>query len=116
MAKDPPPGERARLHRNALAALRCWLGEEYAARRVARFVVKVKTALKRLLIFVLHAGVEPTINGAVHALWEHVVIRKIIGTLRYEEGTGIHETVMSCLATWRQQGLNPYDEIIRRVC
>ena len=116
MAKEPPPDERARLHRNALAILRYWLGKEYTVKRVVKFVAKVKTAMKYLLTFVLNPGVEPTNNRAERALREHVVIRKIIGTLRNEKGTGIHETVMSCLVTWQQQGLNPYEEIVRLVC
>jgi len=116
MVKGPPYEERLRLRRNALAALRYWLGKEYTAERVVKFVAKVKVAMKHLLTFVLNPGVEPTNNRAERALREHVVIRKIIGTLRNEKGTTIHEVVMSCLVTWRQQGLNPYDEIIRRVC
>jgi len=116
MAEEPPPYERMRLHRNALAVMRYWLGKKYTAKRVVKFVAKVKTAMKHLLTFVLNPGVEPTNNRAERALREHVVIRKIIGTLRNEKGTTIHETVMSCLVTWKQQGLNPYDEIIRQVC
>jgi transposase len=116
MAKDPPPDERARLHRNALAILRYWLGKNYTSKRVEKFVAKVKTAMKHLLTFVLNPGVEPTNNRAERALREHVVIRKIIGTLRNEKGTSIHETLMSCLVTWRQQGLSPYEEIISLVC
>jgi transposase len=116
MAKGPPPDERARLYRNALAILRYWLGKKYTTKRVMKFVAKVKTAMKHLLTFVLNPGVEPTNNRAERTLREHVVIRKIIGTLRNEKGTGIHETVMSCLVTWQQQGLNPYDEIVRQVC
>jgi transposase len=116
MAKGPPSDERLRLHRNALATLRYWVGKKYTAKRVMKFVAKVKTAMKHLLTFVLNPGVEPTNNRAERALREHVVIRKIIGTLRNEKGTTIHETVMSCLVTWRQQGLSPYNEIIRQVC
>jgi len=88
MAEDPPPRERARLRRNALAALRYWLGKEYTSKRVVKFAAKVKTAMKHLLTFVLNPGVEPTNNRAERALREHVVIRKIIGTLRNEKGTG----------------------------
>ena len=116
MAKGPPPGERARLYRNALASLRYMLKKRYTSKRAQKFAAKVKTAMKHLLTFVLNPGVEPTNNRAERALREHVVIRKIIGTLRNEKGTSIHETVMSCLVTWRQRGLSPYDEIIRRVC
>jgi hypothetical protein len=116
MAKGPPYRERLRLHRNALAALGYWLGMEYTAKRVVKFASKVKAAVKHLLTFVINPGVEPTNNRAERALREHVVIHKIIGTLRNEKGTGIHETVMSCLVTWRQQGQDPYEEIIRLVC
>ncbi len=116
MDKKPPPNERARLYRNAIATLRYWLGKEYTSRRVVEFVAKVRTAHRHMLTFVRNPGIEPTNNRAERALREHVVIRKIIGTLRNEKGTNIHETVMSCLVTWRQKGLNPYEEIVRRVC
>ncbi len=118
LANDPPPDERTRLHRNALATLKYWLrkGKEYTSKRAVKFATTVKNAMKHMLTFVLNPGVEPTNNRGERALREHVVIRKIIGTLRNEKGTGIHETVMSCLATWRQRSLNPYNEIIRLVC
>lgn len=116
MAKDPPQDERERLHRNAMRILRYWLGKKYTTKRVVAFVAKVRTAMRHLLTFVLNPGVEPTNNRAERALREHVVIRKIIGTLRNDKGTTIHETVMSCLVTWEQRGLNPYDEIVRLVC
>jgi len=41
-------------------------------------------------------------------LREHVVIRKIIGTLRNRKSTGIYGTLMSLMATGKQRGLNPY--------
>jgi len=33
-------------------------------------------------------------------------LRKILGTLRNEKGTSIHETIMTVLATWEQDGIN----------
>ncbi|MGB2726942.1 MAG: IS66 family transposase, partial [Halobacteriota archaeon] len=39
---------------------------------------------------------------------EHVVQRKIFGTLRNEKGTSIHERIMTVLTTWAQQGLNSF--------
>lgn len=116
LEKEPPPEDRVRLHRNALATLRYWVCREYTAKKVVKFASKVKTAMRHLLTFVLNPGVEPTNNRAERALREHVVIRKIIGTLRNEKGTTIHEIIMSCLVTWNQKGLSPYDEIIRLVC
>ncbi|MCJ7443556.1 MAG: IS66 family transposase, partial [Methanotrichaceae archaeon] len=49
---------------------------------------------------------EPTNNRAERALREHVVLRKILGTLRNGKGTSIHERIMTVLATWGQQGLD----------
>jgi hypothetical protein len=49
-------------------------------------------------------GALNTISGQL--LWEifereNIIIRKIIGTLRNEKGTKIHETITSYLATWK---------------
>jgi len=49
-------------------------------------------------------GVEPTNNRAERALRPQVVLRKILGTLRNDKGTSIHERIMTTLATWGQRG------------
>jgi hypothetical protein len=51
-------------------------------------------------------SLEPTNNRADRALRPHVVLRKILGTLRNDKGTSIHERIMTTLATWGQKGLN----------
>ncbi|MFA5578629.1 MAG: IS66 family transposase, partial [Methanothrix sp.] len=51
-------------------------------------------------------AVGPTNNRAERALREHVILRKIVGTLRNNKGTLIHERIMTVLATWKQQGLD----------
>jgi hypothetical protein len=43
---------------------------------------------------------------AERALRTHVVLRKILGTLRNDKGTSIHERIMTTLTTWGQRGLN----------
>jgi transposase len=37
---------------------------------------------------------------------ENILSRKILGTLRNDKGTSIHERIMTTLATWRQKGLD----------
>ena len=56
--------------------------------------------------FIINPGVEPTNNRADRALRRHVVLRKILGTLRNDKGTSIHERIMTTLATWGLKGLN----------
>jgi transposase len=48
--------------------------------------------------------VEPTNNRAERALRESMVQRKIMGCFRNGKGTWIYETVMTVLASWKQQG------------
>ncbi|EMA54442.1 hypothetical protein C450_06435 [Halococcus salifodinae DSM 8989] len=42
-----------------------------------------------------------------------MILRKLIGTLRNERGMFVHETVLSLLTTWSQQGQNPYEQLRR---
>ena len=104
---DPPPEERARLEKKAKRRLSYWLDKRYKGVEAKRFVQKVRNGFDHWFTFVTTPGVEPTNNRAERALKEHVVQRKIMGTFRNGKGTGIYETVMTLLATWKQQGLNP---------
>ena len=104
LLEDPPPEERARLRRNAGRRLRYWLDKGYGCEETARFVQKVWNGFDYWFTFVTTPGVEPTSNRAERALREHVVQRKIFGTFRNGKGTRIYETMMTLLATWKQQG------------
>jgi transposase len=112
---DPPPVIRERLWHEALETLMQILGGEYTNEKVNKFIGKIHNGFEYWFTFVLHPGVEPTNNRAERALREHVVQRKIIGTLRNGKGTYIHETVMSVLATWAQRGLNSLEMLRLRL-
>ena len=84
-----------------------WAGRPYKNAEVRKFAVKIRNGNDHWFTFLTTPGVEPTNNRAERALREHVVQRKIIGTLRNQKGTFIHETITTVLATWKQQGLNP---------
>ena len=112
---DPPPVIRERLWHEARETLTQILGGEYTNEKVNKFVGKIQNGFEYWFTFVLHPGVEPTNNRAERALREHVVQRKIIGTLRNGKGTYIHETVMLVLATWAQRGLNSLEMLRLRL-
>ena len=82
---------------------------------VATLLGKIEGGIDHWLTFVGEPAVSPTNNAAENALREPVVLRKIIGTLRNNRGMFVHETILSLLATWRQQGRNPYEELKRVV-
>ncbi len=80
--------------------------KEYASEKVRKLISKIRNGFEYWFTFVIYPGVEPTNNRAERALREHVVLRKIMGTLRNSKGTSIHERIMTVLATWGQHGLN----------
>ena len=81
-----------------------WAGRPYESAEVTRFAAKMLNGINHWLTFLVVPGVEATNNRAERALREHVVQRKIMGTFRNGKGTGIYETMMTVLASWKQQG------------
>ncbi len=106
LKNDPPPEVRRVLWYLARAMLNQLVNGEYASEKVIKLIGKISNGFEYWFTFVIQPGVEPTNNRAERALREHVVQRKIIGTLRNSKGTAIHERIMSVLATWSLQGLD----------
>ncbi|QWC20814.1 IS66 family transposase [Halorubrum sp. 2020YC2] len=106
---------RAELQRVARRELESLIDRSVPDGPVATLLGKIEGGLDHWLTFIGEPAVSPTNNAAENALREPVVLRKIIGTLRNDRGMFVHETVLSLLATWRQQGRNPYEEFRRVV-
>lgn len=107
---------RKKLYDKLIAELEQWVNYANCYKELRKFAVKISNGLEYFFTRVLNPKIEPTNNIAERALREHVVIRKIIGTLRNEKGTSIHETIMTMFATWKQQGLNLFTELKARLC
>ena len=112
---DPTIRERAQMHRSCQNELRSLVERSVTDEPVATLLGKIEGGIDHWLTFVGEPAVSPTNNAAENALREPVVLRKIIGTLRNDRGMFVHETILSLLATWRQQGRNPYEELRRAV-
>jgi transposase len=106
LKSDPPPKVRKVVWYLARARLNRLIAGEYADPKVKNFISKVSNGFEFWFTFVTLPGVEPTNNRAERALREHVVQRKIIGTLRNIKGASIHERLMTVMATWSLQGLD----------
>ena len=106
LENDPPPEVRMNIWHSAREALMNWINKEYFAVKVQKFIGKISNGFDYWFTFIVNPGVEPTNNRAERALRPQVVLRKILGTLRNEKGTSIHERIMTTLATWGQRGLN----------
>ncbi len=110
---DPSLRERTEMHRTTQSEPQSLTEGSEADGPVATLRGKIAGGLDHWLTFVGEPAVSPTNNAAEKALREPGVHRKIIGTLQNDRGMFVHETLLSLLATWSQQGRNPYDELKR---
>lgn len=108
--------KRKKLHDKLILELRQWAEYSNSYRELRKFAVKISNGLEHFFTRILNPKIEATNNKAERALREHVVIRKIIGTLRNDKGIRIHETIMTMFATWKQQELNLLTELKARLC
>lgn len=115
LENDPPPEVRMNLWHSAREALLYWIEQEYFEVKVKKFVGKISNGFDYWFTFIINPGVEPTNNRAERALRPHVVLRKILGTLRNNKGTSIHERIMTTLATWGQRGLDSLQMLTARL-
>ena len=106
LENDPPPEVRMNLWNSAREALQHWIEKEYSESKVQKFIGKISNGFDYWFTFIINPGVEATNNRAERALRPQVVLRKIMGTLRNDKGTSIHERIMTTLATWGQKGLD----------
>ena len=109
--EEPPASARKRRRADALLHLEGLLREEYHAKEVQDLVEKIRNGLGYWLTFVTEPEVDSTNNRAERALREQVMLRKVFGSLRSAEGVWIHETITTMLATWKQRGLDPPEQL-----
>ncbi len=60
---------------------------------------------------VLYLEIEPTNNRAERGLRSWVVLRKIIGCLRSEQGEKTTQTMLSLFSTWDLRNINSYEQL-----
>ena len=110
--EDPPASARKRRRAQASLCLEELIRLDYETEEVTKLAEKIRNGLGSWLTFVTEPDVDSTNNRAERALREQVVLRKILGTLRTEEGTRIHETITTMIATWEKRGLDPPTELL----
>lgn len=104
VAANPDMDERRCIRRWGEEELRRMLDCASSHNPLDDFHTYLKNGMSDWLTFVEHPGVEPTNNIAERALREHVVMRRIIGTLRGVRGALTHSILSSMFTTWRLLG------------
>ena len=102
---------RQKGYEQLVAEMGMWCQMYYVHDGMKELVNKVKNGKEFWFTCVLYHEIEPTNNRAERGLRKFVVIKKIIGCLRSEQGKKSMQVMLSVFQTWRLQGLNPYREL-----
>jgi hypothetical protein len=105
--KDPM-AKRRKLYDKCIQEMK-WLIEKFSCyQHLAKVVTTIKNGLDFWFTRIIHPQIEPTNNNGERSLREMVVMKKIMGTLRNEDGADVMAKMMTLISTWRLNGLNPF--------
>jgi transposase len=105
--KDPPK-KRQKLYDKCVQEMK-WLIEKFSSyQHLTTVITTIKNGLNFWFTRILHPQIEPTNNNGERSLREIVVIKKIIGTLRNQDGADVLAKMMTLISTWRLNGKNPF--------
>lgn len=102
---------RKKRHEELITELDLWVQVYTHYSKMTDLVTKVKNGKNHWFTCVLYPEVEPTNNSAERGIRKFVILEKIIGCLRSEQGKRSTQIMMSLFGTWRLQCLNPYKEL-----
>ncbi len=71
-------------------------------------VTTIKNGLNFWFTRIIHPQIEPTNNNGERSLREMVVMKRIMGTLRNQDGADVLAKMMTLISTWRLNGKNPF--------
>lgn len=109
--KDPPMDERKQQKQIFEKELRD-LAERYSAfPELKKPLTYLKNGFGCWYTCLLYPGMGATNNLAEQAIREHVIMRKIIGCFRSENGAANYQYIASLLASWRLMGKNSFEEL-----
>ena len=110
-ARRMSKARRARLRAALLGQVRRLVDRWWGNKVAQKFLGKLEGAADDLFEFVLDPRIQPTNNAAERGLREIVIHRKIRGTLRSEESLINFGNIFTCIATWKNRGLDYMAEI-----
>ncbi len=117
---NPPLEERERRKAELDAGMEALVARYGSFWELDKPVKYVRNGLGQWYTCLLYPGMEPTNNLGEQAMREHVIMRKIIGCFRSENGSQNYQYISSLLASWRLQRKNMFEEletvVVRELC
>lgn len=94
-----------------VAELDQWIQVYSSYQKTRKLVTLIKNGRESWFTCVLHLEIEPTNNHAERRIRKFVILEKIMGCLRSEQGKQTTQIMLSLIETWKLQGLNPYTQL-----
>ena len=100
--------KRKKLYNKCIQEMK-WIIQKFSSyKHLAKVITTIKNGLDFWFTRIIHPQIEPTNNNGERSLREMVVFKKIIGTLRNQDGAEIMAKMMTLISTWRLNGQNPF--------
>lgn len=103
---------RKKRYEELIEELDQWTQIYFHYRKMRKLVTLVKNGKEHWFTCVLHPEIEPTNNRAERGIRKFVILEKIMGCLRSEQGKRTTQIMLSLINTWKLQGLNPYKQLL----
>jgi len=105
--KDPPD-KRRRLYDKCVAEMKQLIQIYFSYSHLSEVITTIKNGLEFWFTRIIHPQIEPTNNKGERSLREMVVMKRIMGTLRNQDGADVLAKMMTLISTWRLNGQNPF--------
>lgn len=103
-----PLQERRILYDQCIQEMKQLIGMYSSYQHLATVITTIKNGLNFWFTRIIHPQIEPTNNNGERSLRELVVMKRIMGTLRNQDGADVLAKMMTLISTWRLNGQNPF--------
>lgn len=106
-----PLDKRQRMYDECIAEMKQLIQMYSSYNHLATVITTIKNGLDFWFTRIIHPQIEPTNNNGERSLREMVVMKRIMGTLRNQDGADVLAKMMTLISTWRLNGQNPFDSL-----
>lgn len=100
--------KRKQLYNYLKSDLERWIGAAKARTSLRKFATKLENGGDDWFTCVLYPEIPMDNNESERSIRPFVILEKIMGCLRSEEGKKVYEIMMSLISTWQKQQKNQY--------
>jgi len=100
--------EREKTYHECIQEMKQLIEIYSSYQHLTEVITTIKNGLDFWFTRIIHPQIEPTNNNGERSLREMVVMKRIIGTLRNQDGADVMAKMMTLISTWRLNGINPF--------